>query len=73
MSKINGFANGINGVKHSRPLAPGIWAPVPTFFLQDSEELGEHAVLCSFVEEGDVVLWPQTTKMSPLPPLAIGV
>ncbi|KAG8894773.1 hypothetical protein FRC00_008482 [Tulasnella sp. 408] len=39
MSMANGLANGLNGVKHSRPLAPGIWAPVPTFFLQGSEEL----------------------------------
>ncbi|KAG8977760.1 hypothetical protein FRB90_008712 [Tulasnella sp. 427] len=36
MSMSNGLSNSL---KPSRPLAPGIWAPVPTFFLQGSEEL----------------------------------
>ncbi|KAI0321655.1 dihydrodipicolinate synthetase [Amylostereum chailletii] len=31
--------NGINGVNHTRPLLPGIFAPIPTFFLPESEDL----------------------------------
>ncbi|TRM56242.1 hypothetical protein BD626DRAFT_414481 [Schizophyllum amplum] len=32
-------ANGVNGHKISRPLKPGIYAPIPTFFKPDSEDL----------------------------------
>ncbi len=35
-------ANGVNGVHSSvvRPLTAGIYAPIPTFFLPESEDLG---------------------------------
>ncbi|KAJ8497142.1 hypothetical protein ONZ51_g689 [Trametes cubensis] len=43
---VNGVHNGVNGTNGtssaSRPLTPGIYAPIPTFFLPDSEDLGEH-------------------------------
>lgn len=29
-----------NGASHSRPLKPGIYAPIPSFFLPESEDLG---------------------------------
>ncbi|EIN07289.1 dihydrodipicolinate synthetase [Punctularia strigosozonata HHB-11173 SS5] len=32
-------SNGVNGHKVSRPLRPGIFAPIPTFFLPDTEDL----------------------------------
>ncbi|CCM00845.1 uncharacterized protein FIBRA_02887 [Fibroporia radiculosa] len=37
----NGFHNGTNGAAHpvSRPLTAGIYAPIPTFFLPESEDL----------------------------------
>lgn len=44
--------NGVNGVNGhpsvSRPLRAGIFAPIPTFFLPDTEDLGEHD-LCNTV------------------------
>ena len=30
-----------NGASHARPLTAGIYAPIPTFFLPDSEDLGQ--------------------------------
>jgi 4-hydroxy-2-oxoglutarate aldolase len=34
--------NGVNGHAHvSRPLKAGIYAPIPTFFLPESEDLGQ--------------------------------
>ena len=48
MSLSNGLngANGLNG-HHAvkRGLKPGIYAPIPTFFLPDSEDLGMLATL----------------------------
>lgn len=44
MTLENGVVNGhANGHSHttSRGLKPGIYAPIPTFFLPDSEDLGE--------------------------------
>ncbi len=37
-------ANGVNGAAgtSSRSLTPGIFAPIPTFFHADTEELGMH-------------------------------
>lgn len=33
--------NGVNGhASHSRPLNAGMFAPIPTFFLPESEDLG---------------------------------
>lgn len=45
MSLSNGVngANGHHAVK--RGLKPGIYAPIPTFFLPDSEDLGMFATL----------------------------
>ena len=38
--------NGANGTDRlvSRPLAPGIYAPIPTFFLPETEDLGKCTV-----------------------------
>ena len=33
----------------NRPLTPGIYAPVPSFFLPQSEDLGTYAILISKV------------------------
>ncbi|KZT51245.1 aldolase [Calocera cornea HHB12733] len=33
--------DGLTGTKTPRPPQPGVWAPMPTFFLPDTEELGE--------------------------------
>lgn len=45
---VNGV-NGVNGIHHvSRPLKPGIFAPIPTFFLPDSEDLGEFLIATVF-------------------------
>jgi 4-hydroxy-2-oxoglutarate aldolase len=39
---MNGtHTNGVNGASHARPLTAGIYAPIPTFFQPDSEDLGE--------------------------------
>lgn len=40
---VNGVhVNGTNGVaKVSRPLKAGIFAPIPTFFVPETEDLGE--------------------------------
>lgn len=36
-------ANGINGAHGpSRPLKAGIYAPIPSFFLPSSEDLGQY-------------------------------
>ena len=35
--------NGTNGVHKSRPLTAGIYAPIPTFFLPETEDLGKPA------------------------------
>jgi L-threo-3-deoxy-hexylosonate aldolase len=35
---LNGTVNGNHPI--SRPLKPGVLAPIPTFFLKDSEDLG---------------------------------
>ena len=32
--------NGANGATHSRPLKAGIYAPIPTFFQEGSEDVG---------------------------------
>lgn len=32
--------NGTNGVHSTRTLVPGIYAPIPSFFLPGSEDLG---------------------------------
>ncbi|KAI0075147.1 dihydrodipicolinate synthetase [Panus rudis PR-1116 ss-1] len=37
-TETNG-ANGANGTANTRPLKPGIYAPIPTFFKEDSEDL----------------------------------
>ncbi|EKM54021.1 uncharacterized protein PHACADRAFT_257602 [Phanerochaete carnosa HHB-10118-sp] len=34
-----GHTNGVNGVAGSRVLKPGIYAPIPTFFVPDTEDL----------------------------------
>jgi len=42
MGLANGVSNGMNGASShssSRPLTPGIYAPIPTFFLEGSEDL----------------------------------
>ncbi|KAI0699533.1 dihydrodipicolinate synthetase [Cytidiella melzeri] len=39
--------NGINGASHARPLTAGIFAPIPTFFQPDTEDLGERRCLSS--------------------------
>ncbi|KAI0812695.1 dihydrodipicolinate synthetase [Irpex lacteus] len=37
---MNGaHTNGVNGASHARPLTAGIYAPIPTFFLPDTEDL----------------------------------
>lgn len=40
---VNGTTNGVttNGVHHERSLKPGIFAPIPTFFQAETEDLGE--------------------------------
>jgi len=38
--------NGVNGhLSVSRPLKAGIFAPIPTFFLPDTEDLGGHDLM----------------------------
>ncbi len=38
---VNGGADTLNGVAHtSRSLKPGIWAPIPTFFHSETEDIG---------------------------------
>lgn len=37
---MTGQTNGVNGFAGSRVLKPGIYAPIPSFFLPDSEDLG---------------------------------
>lgn len=37
---MNGHTNGVNGSASSRVLTPGIYAPIPAFFLPDTEDLG---------------------------------
>ncbi|KAJ1309811.1 hypothetical protein OPQ81_006576 [Rhizoctonia solani] len=40
MVTANGTTNGTNGhAKINRPLTPGVYAPIPTFFLEGTEEL----------------------------------
>ncbi|KAB5596489.1 Dihydrodipicolinate synthetase family protein [Ceratobasidium theobromae] len=39
MVTANGTTNGINGHAKISPLTPGVYAPIPTFFLEGSEEL----------------------------------
>lgn len=34
-------ASGANDQSHTRPLKPGIYAPIPTFFQLESEDLGQ--------------------------------
>ena len=42
MPYANGaHTNGANGVSHARKLIPGIYAPIPTFFQPETEDLGE--------------------------------
>ena len=33
-------SNGLNGTAHPRVLKPGIYAPIPTFFVPETEDLG---------------------------------
>lgn len=37
---ISNLTNG-HSVPERRPIAPGVFAPLPTFFLPDSQDLGE--------------------------------
>ncbi|CAE6494822.1 unnamed protein product [Rhizoctonia solani] len=39
MVTANGTTNGTNGHAKISPLTPGVYAPIPTFFLEDTEEL----------------------------------
>lgn len=36
---MTGHSNGVNGVARARTLSPGIYAPIPTFFKPDTEDL----------------------------------
>ena len=37
---MTGHSNGVNGVARARALTPGIYAPIPTFFKPETEDLG---------------------------------
>ncbi|QRW14512.1 dihydrodipicolinate synthetase family protein [Ceratobasidium sp. AG-Ba] len=39
MVTSNGTTNGLNGHSTTSPLTPGVYAPIPTFFLEGTEEL----------------------------------
>ena len=41
---MTGQTNGLNGAAGARVLTPGIYAPIPTFFAPDTEDLGASPV-----------------------------
>ncbi|PCH43950.1 dihydrodipicolinate synthetase [Wolfiporia cocos MD-104 SS10] len=56
----NGVHNGVNGSAHavSRPLTPGIYAPIPTFFLPGSEDLDLEALSAHIVRTANAGVLP---------------
>lgn len=41
--------NGVNAHRLARSLKPGIYAPIPTFFLPDTEDLGKFSSLIPYL------------------------